>query len=865
LVAAYSFNEGAGNAVADASAHSHTGTLVGTAWVTQGKFGRALSFDGTALVSVNHTALLGLSNAMTLEAWVNPSQSGGGWKDIVFKATDIYYLMGSSSQSGVPATGGTFSSSPLFSNGPLPVNTWTHLASTYDGATLRLFVNGVQVSSRAQTGLIRASTGALSIGGDAALDQNWVGLIDEVRVYNRALSASQIQNDMVSPLDTSVNQSPIVQAGATPTFGPPPLNVTFSSAGSFDPEGTSLTYSWSFGDGSSSTQPNPTHAYLSTGTFLARLTVSDGTDSTTSPAVTISVANSLTSLVAAYGFEEGSGDVVSDASGRGNWGNINDATWISSGKFGKALEFDGISAFVTINDSPSLDLSSNLTLEAWVYPTDQSEGWQDIIFKEPDLYYLEGSSGDTGTPTTGGTYASGPLFAPAPLPVNAWSHLAATYDGATLVLYVNGAPVASRPETGPIETSSSPLTIGGDALYGQYWKGRIDEVRLYNRALTPSEILADMNAPVGSSTNQKPVALAGAAPTSGMVPLLVTFSSAGSVDPEGTTLSYAWEFGEGTISPAANPSHTYHTPGVFVARLTVSDGINSAVSSNLTITVTNPPINSFPVLSDIANVTIQEDKTAGPLPFTVGDAETAAAALTVSGTSSAPDVVPNERIVFGGSGSNRTVTITPATNRNGTVSISVAVSDGILSTSTSFDLVINPVNDPPAIAEIPNQTTSEGVSVGPIPVLLSDVETDGTLLTLSGAASDSGLIPTDNILFGGSGYTRTVTVKPAPGQHGTATILLTISDGDLETGRSFEVAVREVEVQMNIQRRLEDGALILLVTGAPHTSYRLEASGDLTTWEPLTTLTDSTGVSVYTDLEAASRGQRFYRVSKGLP
>jgi len=79
------------------------------------------------------------------------------------------------------------------------------------------------------------------------------------------------------------------------------------------------------------------------------------------------------------------------------------------------------------------------------------------------------------------------------------------------------------------------------------------------------------------------------------------------------------------------------------------------------------------------------------------------------------------------------------------------------------------------------------------------------------------------------------------------------------------VTVREVGVQMNIQRRLEDGAVILLVTGAPHTSYRLEASGDLATWEPLTTLTDPTGVSVYTDLAAASRGQRFYRVSKGLP
>ena len=85
------------------------------------------------------------------------------------------------------------------------------------------------------------------------------------------------------------------------------------------------------------------------------------------------------------------------------------------------------------------------------------------------------------------------------LPLNTWSHLAATYDGATLRLYVNGTQVASTAVLGAIETSTGALTIGGDSLYGQYFAGRIDEVRIYNTALTPPQIQTDMNTPIGGT------------------------------------------------------------------------------------------------------------------------------------------------------------------------------------------------------------------------------------------------------------------------------------------------------------------------------------------------------------------------------
>ena len=80
------------------------------------------------------------------------------------------------------------------------------------------------------------------------------------------------------------NQAPVSIAAGNPTTGTPPLDVTFSSAGSTDPEGQPLTYLWTFGDNTTSTQANPVHTYAQAGMYTARLTVSDGVNSTVSTA-----------------------------------------------------------------------------------------------------------------------------------------------------------------------------------------------------------------------------------------------------------------------------------------------------------------------------------------------------------------------------------------------------------------------------------------------------------------------------------------------------------------------------------------------------------------------------------------------------
>jgi hypothetical protein len=113
------------------------------------------------------------------------------------------------------------------------------------------------------------------------------------------------------------------------------------------------------------------------------------------------------------------------------------------------------------------------------------------------LIYALYSNDGAGMPS-GHVYIGGDTdtHAPTGLTLNIWSHVAATYDGATLRLYVNGTQVSSRAVTGNIAVSTGQVRIGGNNVWGEYFAGLIDEVRIYNRALTATEIATDMNAPL---------------------------------------------------------------------------------------------------------------------------------------------------------------------------------------------------------------------------------------------------------------------------------------------------------------------------------------------------------------------------------
>jgi Concanavalin A-like lectin/glucanases superfamily/Domain of unknown function (DUF1929)/Bacterial Ig domain len=223
-------------------------------------------------------------------------------------------------------------------------------------------------------------------------------------------------------------------------------------------------------------------------------------NTTTSAPRSVTVDNSSSGgPVAAYGFDENSGTVAGDSSGNGNAGTLEGgATW-TTGWFGRALQFDG-AGWVTVPDASSLDATSGMTVEAWVF-TSVANIQRPLVVKEGvggvayGLYHrVTGGLPAAFATTTSPFSATGS----APAQTRVWVHFAATYDGAQLRIYLNGALDGERAVTGNLATTSGALRIGANlGVLSERFKGRIDEVRVYDRALSAAEIATDMNTPVG--------------------------------------------------------------------------------------------------------------------------------------------------------------------------------------------------------------------------------------------------------------------------------------------------------------------------------------------------------------------------------
>jgi len=187
------FEEGSGNITADASGNGNTGTLVnGPVWVA-GKVGNALRFDGVNdYVDAGNSSTLNPTAALSVVAWINPSTTVPTQVFIGKYLTDFQYflrLQGPRVRFAVKA-GGTGAS--MTSNGVIAPNTWYHIVGTYDGSQMRVYINGALDSSLAKTGAMIDNGNRVNIGGRGGVGMYFNGLIDDARVYDRALSDSEV-------------------------------------------------------------------------------------------------------------------------------------------------------------------------------------------------------------------------------------------------------------------------------------------------------------------------------------------------------------------------------------------------------------------------------------------------------------------------------------------------------------------------------------------------------------------------------------------------------------------------------------------------------------------------------------------------
>jgi hypothetical protein len=207
---------------------------------------------------------------------------------------------------------------------------------------------------------------------------------------------------------------------------------------------------------------------------------------------------------------------VFDTSGNGNNGTVSGAKRVA-GKSGAALRFDGVNDLVTVADSASLDLTDAMTVEAWVKPTALGSMWRTIAIKEQknQLAYALYAGNGKGRPS-GHVYTTRDMAVAGGKAVsrNSWTHVATTWDGRVLRLLVNGTEVAKASLTRRAANSSLPLRFGGNTVWKEWFKGAIDEMRIYNRALTPAELNSDSTTSVATSQRTTGAQIRTVAPTS---------------------------------------------------------------------------------------------------------------------------------------------------------------------------------------------------------------------------------------------------------------------------------------------------------------------------------------------------------------
>jgi Concanavalin A-like lectin/glucanases superfamily/IPT/TIG domain/Divergent InlB B-repeat domain/Putative Ig domain len=354
-------------------------------------------------------------------------------------------------------------------------------------------------------------------------------------------------------------------------------------------------------------------------------------------------------MVAFWRGETDATDLIGGHSGTFFTGSTPTAPSITEwGKVGSAFAFTGTN-YVRIPDAPGLQ-PPQITLEAWVFPTVlSSTSYQTVIGRGSSTAVAEQwwLGVLNGIPQFF-THSSALLKGPAAIPLNQWTHLAATFDGATKVLYVNGIPVGSQGGLGALAYAPVPVGIGTtwqENAPTDLFTGFIDEVSLYDRALTFDEVFDIYNADIAGKdvtapyfTTNSPLPAAAVNDTGytqqlttvlGTAP--VTFALSAGALPPGMTLS-----------PAGAVSGASAVPGVFDVTVTATDASGNSTDQLYVLTIgppvvppaPGPQITTGPVLAAaVGRAYTQAFTSTGgtpPVSYTLAEASTAPPGLTLS-------------------------------------------------------------------------------------------------------------------------------------------------------------------------------------------------------------------------------------------
>jgi flagellin-like protein len=307
--------------------------------------------------------------------------------------------------------------------------------------------------------------------------------------------ASNVQIDVTLPDGTSM---PTICSIAKINAG-----STNSTACPVSGGGSGLYEVRAYGNGATASGPIYCGSQISrTTTTTSTTTSSSVTTSTTTTSSTTSTTTTTiigaANLVGYWKFDDNGGSSAADSSGNGNPGTlVNSPTWVN-GKYGYALNFNGGNQYVTVssNDALSPEVSTGeMTLCAWInlesYPV-SGQSRAPVIEKgssgmwEYALYVYSSGAGGISVWTSSGNGVAEPQGGN--IPLNTWTFLCGSYTSSSAVVYINGASIGSTVPSGTASANTAPVLIGARTDGSQYLNAIIDDARIYNRALSQTEI-----------------------------------------------------------------------------------------------------------------------------------------------------------------------------------------------------------------------------------------------------------------------------------------------------------------------------------------------------------------------------------------
>jgi hypothetical protein len=441
-VAYWKFDEGAGATAYDSTSNKFNGSITGATWQTEDQCisGKCLYFNGvgsTNKVDLGTSIKLNPAN-FSISAWIKADDASSNYGYIFSNDRDCCGTYNGFSLfiQGGKLIGKIWNSTAtnITSNRNISSNQWTHVNFTYDGSSMKLYINGVLDNSVNYTGGV-GSPGSFNASiGTMGVNQGYYtfkGFIDEVKLYPYARTPAQIKLDYNSHGSSQGSSSNLgVQSNTSPSLS------------------SKLVAYWKFDEGQGTITNNSVNGgiglsgILQTGTSIP--------------------------------------------------------TWSTSGKINKALNFLGNdNSYISVADSGTsspLDLTNEFTISGWIN-IKTFNTYNSLLFKYIVYAFIPWGDGTLRFFADNGSWGE-KIRSNSTIPTNQWTYIAVTYSvsNSKLRLYINGKLDKETAITTPITTNNNPLYIGrGFSGENGSMNGLIDEVKIYSTALTPQEILKDYN------------------------------------------------------------------------------------------------------------------------------------------------------------------------------------------------------------------------------------------------------------------------------------------------------------------------------------------------------------------------------------